>query len=93
MEQERLPWEEENAIVPREALKRLAISESGFVFDPLTGQSFGVNETGRFLLQALQRHESLQAAIEEVVQRFEGDPKEIRRDVVEFAARLRELLQ
>ena len=29
-----------------QALRRLAISESGFVFDPMSGHHFTVNETG-----------------------------------------------
>jgi hypothetical protein len=34
------------------ATKRLALSESGFVFDPVSGQSFSVNETGRVIQPA-----------------------------------------
>ena len=40
-----------SAILPSaHALRRLAISESGFVFDPFSGHHFTVNETGREIL-------------------------------------------
>lgn len=34
-------------------LSQLAVSETGFSFDPRTGQSFTVNETGLFALNLL----------------------------------------
>ena len=36
--------------------QRLASSESGFVFDPVSGQSYTVNETGLALLRLLQNN-------------------------------------
>jgi len=33
--------------------KNIAISENGFIFNPMTGDSFSVNETGVFILQNL----------------------------------------
>ena len=36
------------------SIRRLAISESGFVFDPCSGRSFTVNDTGMEVLKALQ---------------------------------------
>ncbi len=37
-----------------DALRHLAISPSGFVFDPNTGSTFTCNETGRPLLEGLR---------------------------------------
>jgi hypothetical protein len=43
------------------AIRSLAISETGFVFDPRTGHSYSVNRTGLTVLRALKegraRHE------------------------------------
>lgn len=39
----------------RSALKHLALSDSGFVFDPASGQSFSVNPTGLAVLRQLQQ--------------------------------------
>jgi hypothetical protein len=38
--------------------KNIAISENGFIFNPLTGDSFSVNETGLFILQKLKEGET-----------------------------------
>jgi hypothetical protein len=35
--------------------KNIAISENGFIFNPLTGDSFSVNETGIFIIQKTKR--------------------------------------
>jgi hypothetical protein len=37
----------------------LAVSQTGFIFDPQTGQSFSVNHTGLAALEALRRGESI----------------------------------
>jgi len=37
-----------------EIKKNIAISESGFVFDPNTGNSFSLNDTGKYLLELMQ---------------------------------------
>ncbi len=38
-----------------ERLHQLAISETGFIFDPQTGQSFTVNQTGLFVLDGFKK--------------------------------------
>ncbi len=42
----------------------LAVSESGFIFDPATGESFSTNETGRQII-ALLRNGSSEAEIKQ----------------------------
>ena len=51
------------------ALKHLALSDSGFVFDPASGQSFSVNPTGLAVLRLLQQPQ----ASEELVTRLAGE--------------------
>ena len=41
-------------------LRQLAVSDTGFVFDPQTGQSFTVNATGRLVLDCLKRSDGLE---------------------------------
>ena len=43
-------------------LAKLAISETGFIFDPQTGQSFTLNQTGLLALDLLKRGNSLENA-------------------------------
>jgi hypothetical protein len=72
-------------------LKDLALSESGFLFDPYTGLTFSLNPTGRFMLERLR--EGLgETAIREAVERaFElGEGDDPLRDVRDFMFLLRE---
>jgi hypothetical protein len=57
--------------VNKERLKQLAVSETGFIFDPQSGQSFSVNQTGHLVIDMLKRSESPQAAAQELAVRCE----------------------
>ena len=77
-------------VFPRaETLARLALSDSGFVFDPVSGRSYGVNATGLALLRLLQKPTGLAAVVQALQERFEGDAATLERDVIEFASVLR----
>ncbi|MDX8389683.1 MAG: PqqD family protein [Mariprofundaceae bacterium] len=91
-----LPWEkstEQTGLFPNdEIIQRLALNESGFVFDPINGLSFTANDTGLFILRSLQQKREmvdLQALISE---HFSVDASTSERDIVEFAGQLRKLL-
>ena len=73
-----------------DVLHRLAISESGFVFDPSSGHNFTVNDTGVELLRLLQQNQRLDQLLQALAEEYDGDPREIERDVLEFISALRE---
>ena len=77
---------------PVEMLRRLAISESGFVFDPVSGNSFTTNDTGLVILRLLQKEQSIDPVMNALEQDFEVTPRELERDVLEFIGMLREQL-
>lgn len=54
-----------------ERLRQLAVSETGFVFDPQTGQSFTVNSTGQAVLAALKKDSSLSCVAEQIADEFD----------------------
>ena len=72
-----------------EALQRLALSDSGFVFDPMTGNSFTVNSTGLAILRHLQKGAGRDELLHTLQEEFEVDPLVAERDVIEFADLLR----
>jgi PqqD family protein of HPr-rel-A system len=74
------------------ALNRLAISDSGFVFDPGTGHSFTVNETGLLLLQRLKDAPNTAALVDRLAEEYSAARRDIERDVDEFIAALRSQL-
>jgi PqqD family protein of HPr-rel-A system len=75
-----------------ENIRRLALSESGFVFDPVSGQSFTVNDTGLALLRLLQKSADEQQILDQLCQDFDAEPNDMARDLEEFVASLREQL-
>jgi hypothetical protein len=75
-----------------ESLQRLAISESGFVFDPASGQSFTVNETGLALIRLLQKNSEVQVVVKQLQQEYDIAVPELERDIEDFQDELGELL-
>lgn len=72
-------------------LRDLALSDSGFVFDPMSGHSFTVNPSGLHILRALKdarEPEQIAASLAEAFELETGeDPV---RDVQDFLMQLRE---
>jgi hypothetical protein len=72
-------------------LRHLALSDSGFVFDPLTGFTYSVNAAGLFVLSELKKGLSPDAVAERLAEAFEvGTDDDVIRDVEDFVARLRD---
>jgi hypothetical protein len=78
-------------LLPFEIISRLAINDSGFVFDPVSGQSFSINESGRAILRVARTERSARKIAEQLVTEFQVPLHECERDVLEFAAVLRRL--
>jgi PqqD family protein of HPr-rel-A system len=68
------------------------VSESGFVFDPVSGQSFTVNESGLEILRRLQQHTDLQDMLDQLMQQYDASAHDIERDLDDFLAALGEQL-
>ena len=72
-------------------LRQLAVSDSGFVFDPLTGHTFTVNATGLAVLAGLKAGRVADEIASDLGDAFEPEGGEdIQRDVDDFVLRLRE---
>ncbi|MEI8255330.1 MAG: HPr-rel-A system PqqD family peptide chaperone [Deltaproteobacteria bacterium] len=74
-----------------ERLRELAISDAGFVFDPLTGHTYNVNSTALAALRALKEGASPEAVIAHLQESFTTDgEQDVARDVYDLLSRLRE---
>lgn len=68
----------------------LAISETGFVFDPRSGLSFSANATAITALRELQRGASAAAITNALREQFEVGPTQVDDHLTEFLALLTE---
>jgi hypothetical protein len=73
-----------------ERLKDLAISESGFLFDPYSGATFTLNNTGKFILQLLQEGKGIEDIESALRERFAVVDDDLRSDIYEFVNLLKE---
>jgi len=69
-------------------LARLALSDNGFVFDPVSGDTFTLNMTGLAILRLFLHHRKLEEVVEEIMLAFQVDRQEAERDIQEFATQL-----
>jgi hypothetical protein len=80
----------QSADLPRpDVLLRLALSDNGFVFDPVTGNSYTVNGSGLAILRRLQHETDLGSIVASLREEFNVDELDAERDVIEFANQLR----
>lgn len=75
-----------------ETLKRLAISESGFVFDPVSGHHFTANETGLVILRQLQKDQDFNHLLLWLQNEYDASARELERDTIEFIGILRDFV-
>jgi len=91
-----LPWEAKDTnkgmFPDREILQRLALNDSGFVFDPVNGRSFSANAVGLYILRFLQHNDDVEALMACIDQDFNVNPSDVQRDVTEFSGQLRKFL-
>ncbi len=71
-------------------LKDLALSETGFVFDPYTGATFTTNATGQAILAALREGLSRPEIAVRLRERFTVHTQDLESDIGEFIQLLRQ---
>jgi hypothetical protein len=77
------------ALSNQTALRRLAVNDSGFVFDPVSGESFTVNATGRVVLQLLQEQYTLDQVVTAIADKYQIEARQAERDILDFVVHLR----
>ena len=69
--------------------KKLAISESGFVFDPTTGESFSLNETGAEILNLMRDGKSDEEIKQYILKNYEVYEMTFSRSYLDFLGMLK----
>lgn len=68
----------------------LAISDSGFVFDPSTGESFTFNPTGLEVFNYLRSEKSLEEITEIMIEKYDVDAHNFERFFLDFKSMLKQ---
>ena len=69
--------------------ENIVITETGFVFDPDTGESFSVNPIGRELLEKLKEQLGTDEITEQITERYDVDAIRFQRYLDDFLIMLR----
>jgi hypothetical protein len=75
-----------------ERLKSLAISDSGFIFDPASGHSYTTNGTGVSIITALKSGANPGDIAPLIMEEYQVSPDDAERDVADFLDGLRKLM-
>jgi hypothetical protein len=77
-------------MIDQSHLKDLAVSETGFIFDPYSGATFTVNETGLDIVTALREGRRVDEIVEGLRAAFAGTTPEVTEDVHDFLRALQQ---
>lgn len=72
----------------RRVLQQLAISESGFLFDPASGQSYSINNSAQVLLRLLQQSDDLDRTVDMLATHYALPASQARVSVEHFLQQL-----
>lgn len=67
----------------------IAISETGFLFDPLTGESYSLNQTGKEILELLKEGKNEDEISEKMMTDYDVDKLTFERYLVDFIGMLK----
>jgi len=73
----------------QDVLRRLAMSDSGFIFDPVNGDSYTVNPCGLAVLRLLKDGQTLSDILIHITQDYDVDTRKAERDIADFIIQLR----
>ena len=64
--------------------KNIALSDTGFIFNPSTGESFSVNPIGGEMLKLLKEGKEKDAIKEVILEKYQTDDATFERDYYDF---------
>lgn len=71
--------------------KNIAISDSGFLFNPATGESFTVNPIGLEIIGLIKEGKSEEEICAAIAGVYETEPQQVDRDLHDFVHMLRQM--
>ena len=71
-------------LINTDTVKRLAISDSGFIFDPAIGKSYSANASGLWILRQLQQGYAINTIVHNAQNEFTISAEQLERDLNDF---------
>jgi hypothetical protein len=70
--------------------KNIATSETGFIFNPATGDSFSANPLAAEIIGLLKQDQTAEAIKAYILERYEVEPSQLEKDWDDLVAQLRD---
>jgi hypothetical protein len=64
--------------------KNIALSDSGFIFNPSTGDSYSANPIGQFIIQSLQSNKTDEEISKAILDEYMIDAATVEKDLYDF---------
>jgi hypothetical protein len=69
--------------------KNIAVSDTGFLFNPANGESFSVNPIGVEIIGMLKEGKSLEAVTGKIIAAYDTDATTVEKDLYDFMSILK----
>ena len=70
--------------------KNVALSDSGFLFNPVVGESFSVNPIGTEIINMLKEEKSLEQIAKHLAAHYNADETTVEKDLYDFVGVLKQ---
>ena len=78
-------------LAPSQRLRQLMVNDEGFVFDPVTGESYQLTPTALVCLRCLQRGGTPEDLVAQIMAQWDVEELRVRSDLDGFLGQLKEL--
>ena len=62
----------------------IALSDSGFLFNPSTGDSYSVNPIGQEIILLFQEHKTMDEVVKQITKEYRIDKDTVEKDLYDF---------
>ncbi|GAB4301357.1 MAG: hypothetical protein Kow0068_24310 [Marinilabiliales bacterium] len=68
----------------------IALSDNGFVFDPTSGETFSLNQTGTDIIKLLKKGLNIEEIKKALLEKYEANDYEIEKEIYDFITILKQ---
>jgi hypothetical protein len=64
--------------------KNIAVSDNGFIFNPLSGDSYSTNRIGQEVIRLMKEQKTKEEIVKVLAQKYNSEEANIEKDLVDF---------